>query len=83
MFCLAGSRGLAPSNFEPLLLGISFPMNRGTRPWLVHKRGDAMVEAGRALSKVSRSCNLRLGDHLRELWEHPWNYQPVHGGVVR
>ena len=82
-FVWPGAEVWRPSNFEPLLLGISFPMNRGKRPWLVRERGDAMVEAGRALSKVSRSCNLRLGDHLRELWERPWDYQPLRGGVVR
>ena len=57
-FVWPGAEVWRPSNFEPLLLGISFPMCRGTRPWLVRERGDAMVEAGRSLSKVSRSCNL-------------------------
>ena len=57
-------------NFEPLLVGISFPMSR-SRPWLVRQLREQVVEVGRALSEVSKTRHVEVGNHLRELWLHP------------
>lgn len=55
--------------FEPLLVGISFPMsNRNTRPWLVRQEREAVVGVGRALCKMSKTCHVQVGNHLRQLW---------------
>ena len=58
------------SCFEPLMVGIRFPFSRSF-PWEVKQDRERMVELGSALSKVSKTCHVRLGDHLRELWLHP------------
>ena len=58
-------------NFEPLLVGISFPMSR-SRPWLVRQLREQVVEVGRALSEVSKTRHVEVGNHLRELWLRPW-----------
>ena len=69
------------SNFEPLIVGISFPMCR-ERPWLVRERREEMVEAGRALCELSRTCHVLVGDYLRKLWLRPWGFPELHRGVV-
>ena len=74
-FVWPGGSAWLSSNFEPLLLGISFPMASRGRPWLVRERREAMVEAGRALSTLSRTCHFQLRDHLRKLWARPWHYE--------
>ena len=70
-------------NFEPLLVGIAFPMAR-SRPWLVRQLREQVVEIGCALSGMSKTCHLEVGDHLRQLWVHPrklpWG---VSGSLVR
>ena len=58
------------SAYEPLLVGISFPLYR-TRPWLLRMERDKVVELGRTLSTLSKTGDVRLGDHLRELWRDP------------
>jgi len=58
------------SCFEPLLVGISFPMCR-EEPWLVRRNGQ-MVGLGRKLSNLSKNGNLGVGHYLRELWSCPW-----------
>ena len=61
------------SAYEPLLVGLSFPLRR-TRPWLLRMERDKVVEIGRALSEMSKTSHVRVGDHLRELWRDPWAY---------
>ena len=58
------------SAYEPLMVGISFPLYR-TRPWLLRMERDKVVEIGRTLSAMSKICNLRVRDYLRELWSEP------------
>jgi len=53
--------------FEPLLVGISFPTRR-TKPWMVRHQRNEVVEAGHALSKMSKNCHVQVGDYLRKLW---------------
>ena len=56
--------------FEPLVVGLSFPSHR-TRPWLLRQEREKVVEIGRALSKMSKTCHLQVRDYLRELWSDP------------
>ena len=64
--------------FEPLIVGISFPMsNREHGPWLVRQQREEMVEAGRTLSALSKSCHVQVGNYLCELWAHPWSIPKV------
>ena len=65
------------SLFEPLLVGISFPMkNREQGPWLVRQQRE-VVEIGRTLCQVSKTCHLLVGHHLRQLWADPWGFSSV------
>jgi hypothetical protein len=68
--------------FEPLLVGMSFPMkprsdhaDRG--PWLVRQKREEVLEIGRALSQMSKACHFRVGDYLRKLWASPWDLPAV------
>lgn len=59
--------------FEPLLVGISFPMLRREQgPWLVRQEREQVVEVGRTLSELSKSCHVQVGNYLCKLWEDPW-----------
>ena len=58
---------------EPLLVGISFPMNR-SYPWRFGMESQKVVEVGRSLSALSKECHIRLGDRLRELWSDPRSF---------
>ena len=58
------------SAFEPLMIGLSFPMYR-TRPWLLRQERDKVVELGRTLSLMSEQSNIRVRDHLCKLWSDP------------
>jgi hypothetical protein len=58
------------SAFEPLMVGISFPLYR-TRPWQLRMERDKVVEVGRTLSQMSKESNLRVRDHLCKLWRDP------------
>lgn len=60
--------------FEPLMVGIRFPFSR-SYPWEVKQERERVVELGRALSKMSQTCHIRLGDHLRQLWLQPRSFQ--------
>ena len=55
------------SAFKPLLVGISFPLIREF-PWLVRLQREQVVSTGRTLSKMSKTCHLRVRDYLRKLW---------------
>ena len=69
--------------FEPLIVGISFPMSSRSRgPWLVRQERDKVVQIGRSLSEVSKTSHLLVGRYLRELWSCPWTLPPMPGGVV-
>ena len=61
------------SAYEPLLVGISFPLRR-SRPWLLRLERDKVVAVGRALSEMSKESHLRVGDYLRKLWRDPWAF---------
>jgi len=70
--------------FEPLIVGISFPMrNSNHRPWLVRQKREEVVESGRALTQLSKACHLSIRNYLRKLWAHPWDLPPVPRSVVR
>ncbi len=72
--------GLSWSNnlLEPLVVGISFPMlNREHGPWLVRQQREEMVEAGRTLCEMSKSCHFQVGNDLRQLWSCPWRLPKV------
>ena len=59
--------------FEPLVVGLSFPMqNREQGPWLVRQKREQVVEAGRTLSEMSKTCHVHVGDYLRQLFRDPW-----------
>ena len=58
------------SAFEPLMVGIRFPLSR-SYPWELKQDRERMVGLGRTMSEVSKACNLRVGDHLRKLWQVP------------
>ena len=61
---------------EPLMFGIRFPLFR-SYPWELKQDRDRMVELGRTLSKVSQTCNVQLGHHLRELWRNPRTFSTM------
>jgi hypothetical protein len=61
------------SAFEPLMVGISFPLRR-TRPWLLRMERNKVVAVGRNLSEMSKTCHIRVGNHLRKLWRDPWAF---------
>ena len=64
--------------FEPLIVGICFPMSRRELgPWLVRQQREQVVDVGRTLSEVSKSCHFRLRDHLCKLWKDPWTFPKV------
>ena len=56
--------------FEPLVIGISFPMIR-SYPWLVRLQQSEVVAAGRALSSMPKASDLEVRDYLRKLWSSP------------
>lgn len=58
--------------FEPLLVGIFFPMSRD-RPWLVRLLKEEVVAFGRSMSQMSKTCHIHVGDYLRQLWAQPRN----------
>lgn len=55
------------TSLEPLMVGIRFPLSR-TYPFELKLDRDRVATLGRTLSEVSKTCHVRLGDHLRELW---------------
>ncbi len=56
--------------FEPLMIGIRFPLSRSF-PWELKQERDRVVEIGRALSKMSKDSHVRVGHYLRQLWSCP------------
>ena len=69
--------------FEPLVLGISFPLRRREEgPWLVRQNREAVVEMGRSLHSLSKTSHLQVGHHLRELWSDPWSIEELSKRVV-
>lgn len=58
------------SCYEPLMVGISFPLYR-TYPWLIRIERDKVVELGRSLCKMSKESHIQVGHCLRELWKDP------------
>ena len=55
---------------EPLIFGISFPLYR-SYPWLLRLESEKVVGIGRALSEMSKTSHVRIGDYLRKLWSNP------------
>ena len=58
------------SAFEPLMVGISFPLYR-TYPWLLRLDQEKVVGIGRTLSSLSKGGHLQVGYYLRKLWSDP------------
>ena len=67
---------LSPGNvwshtcFEPLVIGLSFPLSR-QYPWLLRQERDKVVAIGRSLSELSKTSHLQVGDYLCKLWTSP------------
>jgi hypothetical protein len=61
------------SAFEPLIIGISFPILPPSSPfpWQVKQKWMRVVDLGCALSQMSKSSDLRVGYYLRKLWVVP------------
>jgi hypothetical protein len=55
---------------EPLIVGISFPLYR-SYPWLLRLESEKVVGIGRALSEMSKTSHVRIGNYLRKLWGNP------------
>ena len=55
---------------EPLMIGIRFPLSR-SYPWEIKLERERVVEIGRALSSLSATSHVRVGDYLRQLWSNP------------
>ena len=57
------------SAFEPLLVGISFPILPPSSPfpWQVKQERTRMVDLGCALSQMLKSSDLRVRNYLRKL----------------
>ena len=72
--------------FKPLLVGVSFrmsqPRNAVGGPWLVRQAREKVVAIGRALSALSETCHLQVGNYLRQLWSDPWVLPEVQGSLV-
>lgn len=56
--------------FEPLMVGLSFPLSR-QYPWLLRQERSQVVEIGRSLSELSKTSHLQVGNYLRQLWVCP------------
>ena len=69
-FCLQCGTAWPHFAFEPLMVGISFPLSRSF-PFLVRQKRDSVVEIGRALSTLSKTSHIRVGNYLRQLWHDP------------
>jgi hypothetical protein len=61
------------SVFEPLLVGISFPIlpPSSPYPWQVKQKQTRVVDLGCTLPKMSQLSDLQVGYHLRKLWSLP------------
>ena len=59
--------------FEPLLVGISFPILPPSRsfPWQVKQKRTQVVELGRCLLQMSKSGDLQVRNYLHEQWHAP------------
>ena len=75
-FTLAPGDVWPHSAFEPLLVGISFPMSR-TYPWLVRQQSEQVVAAGRGLSAMSKESHIQVGNYLCKLWASPRPFPSV------
>ena len=83
-FILFPGRFWPTALYEPVIVGIAFPMlSRREGPWLVRQDRDKVGEIGRTLSEVSKVCHLSVGNYLRQLWSFPWTFPDLPGGVVR
>ena len=64
------------SAFEPIMIGIRFPLYR-SYPWELKQEREKLVAIGRSLSTLSKTSHLRVGDYLRKLWRDPRALPPV------
>jgi hypothetical protein len=55
---------------EPLMIGIHFPLSR-SYPWEIKLERERVVGIGRALSSLSATSHVLVGDYLRKLWRDP------------
>ena len=69
------------SCFEPLLLGLSFPMRRES-PWLL-RRHTGMVGFQRKMQEMFSAGDLGVWDILRKFWLDPWAVLGLPGVLVR
>ena len=69
------------SAFEYLIIGIRFPLS-GSYPWEQKQDQDCMVELGRTFSKMSETCNLRVGYHIMIWYEHQWDKIRLSGVIT-
>jgi hypothetical protein len=81
-FPLSCGNVLPASNCKPLMIGIHFSFSR-SYPWEVKQECKRMVEHGRALLQMSKSCHFQVGNYLRQLWSNPRKFQAMSGGMVR
>ena len=56
--------------FEPLVIGLSFPLSR-RYPFLLRQEREKVVGIGRSLSELSTKSHLQVGDYLCKLWASP------------
>lgn len=63
---------------EPLLVGISFSMYMNY-PWLVQLESQKVVEIGRDLSSLSKTCHLQVGDYLPNFGATRGLFRPCRG----
>eukprot|EP00986_Skeletonema_menzelii_P016382 scaffold14397_cov80-Skeletonema_menzelii.AAC.1 len=63
--------------FEPLIVGICFPLNRQQYPWLLRQERDKVVEIGRGLSELSKTSHIQVRNYLRQLWASPRTFPRV------
>ena len=66
----AGGEAWPHMCFEPLMIGIAFPLYR-SYPWQIRHERERVVEFGRSLSQMSKSGHLPVRDSLRKLWDQP------------
>jgi len=69
-FILSHDTAWPHCTFEPLMVGIRFPLSR-SYPWEIKQERERVVAIGSSLSTLSKTSDLRVGDYLRKLWRDP------------
>ncbi len=73
------------SAFEPLMVGISYPIisPSSSCPWQVKQERKRVVDMGRALSKISKMSDFQVWHYLRELWLALRTFSSLKWGLLR